>query len=196
MKVLKWTTAVICVISIIITVLFTAVDYWSVQNKEFYRQQYVENDVYDFIDIEEDELMRVTDVLLDYLSGKRDSLYVEAEYNGGVSDFFDEIEKAHMIDVQVLYVACIWLRRIAVVVLLAGIIAMFFMLPQYHRIFSSNQFYQCQAIREEQPLSFQPRIHHHMDNLCSVYLTVDDTFRLDSSTLANSKIDCWNSEIW
>ena len=94
LKVLKWTTAVICVISIIITVLFTAVDYWSVQNKEFYRQQYVENDVYDFIDIEEDELMRVTDVLLDYLSGKRDSLYVEAEYNGSTSDFFDDIEKA------------------------------------------------------------------------------------------------------
>ena len=124
LKFLKWFTAVACVISLIITVLFTAVDYWSVQNKEFYRQQYVENDVYDFIEIEEDELMRVTDVLLDYLSGKRDSLYVEAEYNGGVSDFFDEIEKAHMVDVQVLYVACIWLRRIAFAVLLAGIIAL------------------------------------------------------------------------
>ena len=124
LKVLKWTTAVICVISIIITVLFTAVDYWSVQNKEFYRQQYVENDVYDFIDIEEDELMRVTDVLLDYLSGKRDSLYVEAEYNGSTSDFFDDIEKAHMVDVQVLYVACIWLRRIAVALIIAGVLAL------------------------------------------------------------------------
>ena len=81
-------------------------------------------DVYDFIDIEEDELMRVTDVLLDYLSGKRDSLYVEAEYNGSTSDFFDDIEKAHMVDVQVLYVACIWLRRIAVALIIAGVLAL------------------------------------------------------------------------
>jgi len=125
LKGLTWFTAVICVISLIITMLFTAIDLCSVQDREFYRQQYIENDVYDFIDIEEDELMRVTDVLLDYLSGKTDSLYVEAEYNGSTADFFDDIEKAHMVDVQVLYVAGIWLRRIATVLFIAGVFALY-----------------------------------------------------------------------
>ena len=138
LKVLKGFTAVVCTICLLIIMLFTAVDYCSVQDREFYRQQYIENDVYDFIEIEEDELMRVTDVLLDYLSGKRDSLYVEAEYNGSTSDFFDDIEKAHMVDVQVLYVACIWLRRIATVLFAAGIFALYKMKADVKRILAKS----------------------------------------------------------
>ena len=138
MKVLKGFTAVVCTICLLIIMLFTAVDYCSVQDREFYRQQYIENAVYDFIEIEEDELMRVTDVLLDYLSGKRDSLYVEAEYNGSTSDFFDDIEKAHMVDVQVLYVACIWLRRIAGALFAAGIFALYKMKADVKRILAKS----------------------------------------------------------
>jgi len=138
LKVLKGFTAVVCTICLLIIMLFTAVDYCSVQDREFYRQQYIETDVYDFIEIEEDELMRVTDVLLDYLSGKRDSLYVEAEYNGSTSDFFDDIEKAHMVDVQVLYVACIWLRRIAAVLFAAGIFALYKMKADVKRILAKS----------------------------------------------------------
>jgi len=138
LKVLKGFTAVVCTICLLIIMLFTAVDYCSVQDREFYRQQYIENAVYDFIEIEEDELMRVTDVLLDYLSGKRDSLYVEAEYNGSTSDFFDDIEKAHMVDVQVLYVACIWLRRIAGALFAAGIFALYKMKADVKRILAKS----------------------------------------------------------
>ena len=124
MKFLKWTVSVLFVISLLIIMLFTAVDIAAVKDKGFYRKQYVQNGTYDFIDIEEDELMRVTDVLLDYMTGKADSLYVEAEYNGGVSDFFDDIEKAHMLDVRNLFVAGINIRRVCIALAVVCLIAL------------------------------------------------------------------------
>ena len=119
MKVLKWIVAGICSFCIIGSILFTAVDLASVGDKQFYRQQYSQNGTYEFIDISEYNLMRVTDVLLNYMTGHRTTLDMKIDYNGSVKEFFDDTEKIHMQDVRNLYVGGIKLRRF--LIMLAGV---------------------------------------------------------------------------
>ena len=122
MSILRKIVSYVFVISIVIITLFTAIDLAAVKDRNFYKEQYIKNGTYNFIDIEEDELLRVTDVLLDYMTGKIDSLYVEAYYNGKTQDFFDETEKAHMVDVRNLFVAGINLRRVLIAVAILSVI--------------------------------------------------------------------------
>lgn len=81
----------------------------------FYETKYKELDVAENIGVSNDDLMKSTHVLLDYLVGKSDSLEVYADFDGVNREFFNQREKDHMIDVQVLFVNTIQIRNIAFV---------------------------------------------------------------------------------
>jgi len=91
----------------------------------FFTWQYERLDVAETIQVEEDELMRVTTELLDYMRGRRESLEdIYAVVAGEERRFFSDIEIRHMIDVLDLYNIAFMIRNIAFFVLVGLILGM------------------------------------------------------------------------
>ncbi len=72
-------------------------------DRGFYVKEYEKNATAEVIGIESDELMRVTDHLLDYLQDKEEVLKIDAVISGVSRNVFDERDTAHMVDVKILY---------------------------------------------------------------------------------------------
>ena len=91
----------------------------------FFTWQYERLDVAETIQVEEDELMRVTTELLDYMRGRRESLEdIYAVVGGEERRFFSDIEIRHMIDVLDLYNIAFMIRNIAFFVMVGLILGM------------------------------------------------------------------------
>lgn len=71
-----------------------------------------------------DSVLGVTDEYMSYLRGDREDLVVYSEIDGMQQEFFTDREKAHMADVRVLFVGALWLRRIAIALIIALLIYM------------------------------------------------------------------------
>ena len=109
-------------ITIWVSLLLSVIHFSSLDIK-FYENKYQELSVAENIGISSEELMKATDVLLDYLVGNTDSLEVYATIDGVNQEVFNETEKAHMIDVQVLFVNTIFIRNISIgLMLISGIV--------------------------------------------------------------------------
>jgi len=69
------------------------------------------------------ELMRVTEELLDYMAGRRDSLDgIRAVVYGVEREFFSDLEKRHMIDVRILYDRLFIVRNISAILLALAVV--------------------------------------------------------------------------
>jgi len=80
----------------------------------FYRQQYANQEIAEYIGMSEEDLMYVTVELLDYMRARRDDLDgIRATVNGEEQEFFSERDKVHMIDVRVLYDQLFIVRNVA-----------------------------------------------------------------------------------
>ncbi len=89
-------------ILLIIGMLIASIEMFAV-NQSFFEKEYAKLDTAYDIGITEEDLTRVTQVLLDYTTGKLDSLDMQAEIQGQMQEVFGEREKAHMVDVKALY---------------------------------------------------------------------------------------------
>ena len=69
-------------------------------SRAYYRHEYQKYGQAQNIGIDDDGLMRITNALLDYLWGSRDSLDMQAEINGQLREVFTQREKDHMVDVR------------------------------------------------------------------------------------------------
>lgn len=91
----------------------------------FYRWQYERLGVADTVQMEKDELMRVTVELLDYMRNRRDTIAdIRAVVAGEERWFFSDIEIRHMVDVLHLYDIAYRIRNIAFFVLLGLVLGM------------------------------------------------------------------------
>jgi len=95
---------------LIIIILLTSVQY-NVLDINFYRSEYAKLQSTETIGISEQDLMRVTEVLLAYVRADRGNLQVEAEIKGEKRQVFNEREIAHMAEVQLLYIRAIIMRN-------------------------------------------------------------------------------------
>ena len=94
----------------------------------FFRWQYNRLGVAETINIEKDELMRVTTDLLDYMRGRRDSLEdVYGVVAGQERRFFSDIEIRHMIDVLELYNLTFMVRNVAFFLMIGLILGLVLM---------------------------------------------------------------------
>ena len=69
-------------------------------SRSFYAYEYAKYGQAETIGISDEGLMRVTNALLDYLWGSRDTLDMQAEIGGEMREVFSDREKAHMVDVR------------------------------------------------------------------------------------------------
>ena len=97
MKVLHYLLGLIFSISMILVLLVTSIEavlYWS---PGYFEKEYHKYQVTDEIDIEMDDLLHVTDVMMDYLKDKREDLQVVTRVGGTQRTFFSQRELDHMV---------------------------------------------------------------------------------------------------
>lgn len=86
------------IINLFITCIFTLSF-----NRNYYDNMYTKLEVAQTIGISEDSLEEATDVLLDYIKGKRDNLDLLVSIDNQDVQMFNQREKDHMVDVKALY---------------------------------------------------------------------------------------------
>ena len=97
--------------ALIVVMLITSLDLIAYYYPGFYEQEYRKYNVQDAVKMEMNDILYVTDEMMDYLKGYREDLVVETIVDGEEREFFNEREKSHMYDVQVLFLGGIKLRR-------------------------------------------------------------------------------------
>ena len=122
MKYIHRTAGIITAFCLMIILFITSVEavvYWT---PGYFEKEYAKFNVLDSLpSMTMDDLLHVTDEMMDYLRGDRDDLHVTTTMGGEQREFFNEREIAHMEDVRGLFLKALSIRRICLV-LGAGLI--------------------------------------------------------------------------
>lgn len=113
-----------CLMWILFITSIQAVCYW---NPGYFEKEYTKYQVLnDLPPMTMDDLLDVTDQMMDYLKGDRADLHVTTTMGGETREFFNDREIAHMEDVRDLFLAAIFLRRACLVaaVVCLGLLAL------------------------------------------------------------------------
>ena len=104
--------------ALMFTLLITSVEavcYWV---PGYYQYEYTKYSVLDNLpSMTMDDLLIVTEEMMAYLRGNRKDLHVKTVMGGEYREFFTEREIAHMEDVQGLFLAAVFLRRLCLVLI-------------------------------------------------------------------------------
>ncbi len=111
-------------LSFLIFSLLEMIDY-NCFNNAFYQEFYAQNNTAVQIGISEEDLNEMTDTLLAYLRDDRENLSVKISDNGQTVEGFNDREKAHMVDVKILYENVMTVRNILFITSLVCAIYMF-----------------------------------------------------------------------
>ena len=108
--------AAFCIMIILFITSVEAVVYWT---PGYFEKEYTKYNVLESLPaMTMDDLLEVTDQMMDYLKGDREDLHVTTTMGGQQREFFNEREIAHMEDVQVLFLSlihiCERLRRCSI----------------------------------------------------------------------------------
>lgn len=101
-------------VSLWMSLLLGVINY-SALDIQFYTDRYQELDTADSIGVSQEDLLKVTHVLVDYLQGAQNDLEVEVNLNHQSVQFFNQRELDHMVDVQNLMVLSIQLQKVAMI---------------------------------------------------------------------------------
>ena len=124
MKIFQRGLTTIISITAILILLITAFEIGAYSDYGWYERTYKKYDVLDSLDMEMTEVMHVTKEMMAYLRGNREDLVVETNVAGEEQEFFNEREKAHMVDVKNLFVGGLWIRRIAILLFVMAVLAL------------------------------------------------------------------------
>ena len=112
MKPIHWLAGIFTAFCLMIILLITSVEavvYWT---HGYFEREYTKYNVLDSLpSMTMEDLLEVTDEMMDYLKGEREDLHVVTVMDGQEREFFNEREIAHMEDVQVLFLRAMSLRR-------------------------------------------------------------------------------------
>jgi len=120
----KWIMAAINTLALMFIILYVSVSLPTFTTP-FYNYAYDKNGTHELIGISEQDLDRVTRLLIDYMRGSTDSLDIIVQIHGQYRPFFSEIEIAHMIDVQDLFMLGFMVRNIAILLFIATLLSGF-----------------------------------------------------------------------
>ena len=113
--------AAFCLMIILFVTSVEAVVYWT---PGYFQKEYEKYHVLeDLPAMTMEDLLYVTDEMMDYLKGSREDLHISVSMGGQEREFFNEREIAHMEDVQVLFLKAMQLRQgclILCLILLTG----------------------------------------------------------------------------
>lgn len=102
----------ICCLSLLLATIISIIDFWCFSDA-FYKNEYTNLKTAESIGMSEEDLAKTTDVLLNYLKDRNNTLDIEVKVKGQLREVFNEREKAHMVDVRELYLNAIVVRNVA-----------------------------------------------------------------------------------
>lgn len=117
MKILQYILGFAASIAAVIVLLISAFEIATYADFKWYEAEYEKYQVLNDLEMEMEDVMEVTKEMMAYLRGNREDLVVDTLVGGEEREFFNDREKAHMVDVQNLFIGGLWIRRIAVVIL-------------------------------------------------------------------------------
>ena len=126
MKVMHRILGLVAAIAMIIVMLITSFEIAAYGNYNWYLKEYLKYEVLDDLEMEAEDVMDVTEEMMAYLRGNREDLVVETIVDGEAREFFNDREKAHMVDVKNLFLGGLDLRLGAGVVLIAALVVIVF----------------------------------------------------------------------
>lgn len=118
-KIMALAAMFLLIIAILLTSFQVAI--YGDSEYKFYEKEYAKYNVTASLHMEMEDVMKVTDHMMDYLIGKEEELSIVTMVEGKEQDFFNEQDRLHMWDVQNLFLGGLKLRNllmIAVIVLL------------------------------------------------------------------------------
>lgn len=128
-----------CLMFILLITSIEAVCYWT---PDYYENEYAKYQVLNHLpSMTMEDLLEVTEEMMDYLRGNRKDLHVWTTMGGEVREFFTEREIAHMEDVHGLFMAAIFLRRICLMLIFTFILAIYFTKGKLRKILPQSIFF-------------------------------------------------------
>lgn len=103
MKIFHHVLGIVASMALIIVLLITSFEIGAYSDLDWYEKEYAKYDVLTKLEMEMKDVMYVTHEMMDYLRGDREDLVVNTVVAGEEREFFNEREKAHMVDVQRLF---------------------------------------------------------------------------------------------
>lgn len=122
---MKWLQRIfgsIMVIMAIFIMLITSFEIGIYSDFGWYEKEYEKYQVIEDLQMDMEDVMDVTEEMMAYLRGNREDLVVNTVVNGTEREFFNDREKAHMVDVQNLFLGGLKLRRWAIVLFAAAFV--------------------------------------------------------------------------
>ncbi len=111
-------------LAVILILLISAFEIGAYSDYGWYEKEYAKYHVLDDLEMEMEDVMYVTEEMMMYLRGNREDLVVHTVVDGVEREFFNDREKAHMIDVQNLFIVGLWARRIAALIFVLSVAAL------------------------------------------------------------------------
>ena len=116
MKYIHRTAGIITAFCLMIILFITSVEAVVFWTPGYFEKEYAKFNVLDSLpSMTMDDLLHVTDEMMDYLRGDRDDLHVTTTMGGEQREFFNEREIAHMEDVRGLFLKALSIRRVCLV---------------------------------------------------------------------------------
>lgn len=134
MKLFQYILGIIFSISLIVVLLITSLEAVLYFTPGYFEKEYNKYEVTETVNMEMDDLLEVTEVMMDYLRGDREDLQVVTRVDGALRPFFSQRELAHMIDVKNLFLGGLGLRRIGLVIALASLVLLYFCKGKWKQI--------------------------------------------------------------
>ena len=122
MKGLQRLLSALAGIAMLIILLISSFEIGAYSNFGWYEKNYAKYNVLDDLEMEMSDVMQVTKEMMSYLRGNRADLEVDTKVDGEEREFFNDREKAHMVDVKNLFVGGLWIRRGAILVMVISIV--------------------------------------------------------------------------
>jgi integral membrane protein (TIGR01906 family) len=113
MKTVDKILAITAMFALIIALLLTSfqVAIYGDPEYKFYRRLYEKYNVTESLDMKMEDVMIVTDHMMDYLIGRELELSIVTDVDGEIQDFFNEQDRLHMFDVMNLFTGGLRIRN-------------------------------------------------------------------------------------
>lgn len=124
MKIFQRGFATLISITAILILLITAFEIGAYSDYQWYEKVYQKYGVLEDLDMKMEDVMYVTEEMMAYLRGNRTDLVVDTFVDDKEREFFNDREKAHMVDVKNLFIEGLWIRRVAIILFVVAVIAL------------------------------------------------------------------------
>ena len=134
MKIVHWFLGMTAILSVIVILLISSFEIGIYSDFGWYEKEYEKYNVTEDLEMKMDDVMDVTEEMMAYLRGDREDLVVWTTVNGEKQEFFNDRERARMVDVQNLFLGGLTLRFSAIIVLVISLSGLIFTKGNWKRI--------------------------------------------------------------